>query len=129
MPDLDQSAGSDPASSWGGLSDQGQLKDLVPTPTACGNLPSALAQLIAASDRAAFAGQRGIEYADGRVRVTLMLNSASASLPPQYALDEQARFNNAVEVLAAVDDLCALALDPAIVSIQLPQRPAFNTFR
>jgi hypothetical protein len=129
MPNLDPPADTDPSSRGGGLSDQGQLKDLVPTTTACGNLPSDLAQLIASSNRAAFADEHGIEYADNWVRVTLMLNSASASLPSQYALVEQARFDNAVEVLAAVDDLCSLALDPAIASIELPQRPGFNTFR
>ena len=129
MPNLDQTTGTDSSSSGTGLSDQGQLKDVVPSTIACGNLPSDLMQLIVSSDRVAFADEHGIEYADGQVRVTLTLNSPSASLPSQYALVEQARFDNAVEVLASVDDLCALALDPAIVSVDLPQRPAFDTFR
>jgi hypothetical protein len=129
MPNLDQPAGSDPPSSEGELSDQGQLKDFVPTMTACGNLPSDLAQLIASPDRAAFAAEHGIEYTDNWVRVTLRLTSASAPLPSRYALVEQARFADAVEVLASVDDLCSLALDPAIASIELPQRLSFNSFR
>jgi len=92
----------------------------------CPGLDSRLAQLIEASDPAAFAASTGLIYGDeGRVAVIIELADPNARPDAdRYDLVVEASYANLVQAQAPLDGLCDLAADPAVTRVQ-PRLPVF----
>jgi hypothetical protein len=96
------------------------------TPSATAtNLSSTLVRLARADDPASFAAAHGIEYADGRALVVVELRGAS-SLPAGYDATVQQTVTvdgqTVVQALVPVDRLLALAEEPSVAYVRLPER-------
>lgn len=87
------------------------------------DLAPVLAQLVNASDRAAFAADHGLTYRNGTVRVVIELEP-DATPPPEYDVREETAYTDAgtryVQAFVAVDDLAPLAAEPTVKRVRPP---------
>lgn len=103
---------------------ESDLPEAVPTDEkatarGCPKLDSRLVQLIGAADPSAFAAGAGLVYRDGAVRVVVELQ-ASGEPSPGYGLIEEARYENLVQALAPVEQLCPLSDDTGVLFVRPP---------
>ena len=88
-------------------------------------LTSVLFQLTQANDPTQFAAQHPDElhYDQGRVQVTVQLQSGQTTLPNGYNFEITSQFQNRFDVLVPVSELLRLAQEPQIRSIRPPLKP------
>src|SRR5437667_12739448 len=104
-------------------SDPAPLRDRIPSAsTDCSKASSELRQLVAAPDKDTFGAQHGLAYAAGQVRVVVALIRVEEPVPQQYGLEIEARFDNFVQGMLAIDELCDLASDAAVQSVESPRQ-------
>ena len=92
------------------------------TATGCPLTDSALQQLVAAPDPAAFAATAGLKYEGGRVRVEIRTADGDDNLASKYDLRVSARYQSLLEATVPVSRLCALASDNAVLQISRVHR-------
>jgi hypothetical protein len=88
-------------------------------------LASVLFQLTQANDPEQFAAQHpdALQYEQGRVLVTVELQSGQTALPSGYNFEITSQFQNRFDVLVPVSELLRLAQEPQVRSIRLPLKP------
>ena len=89
----------------------------------CPRLESRLQQLHAAEDPAAFAAFTALMYGDYRVLAIVEL--VDQDLPPAvdaFGMEIEASYANVVQAWVPVDQLCALASDPAVAGVRPVER-------
>lgn len=86
-------------------------------------LASLLFQLTQADDPEQFATEHELRYAQGRVQVTVELQSGQTTLPSGYNFEITSQFQNKFDVLVAVSELLRLAQEPQIRAIRPPLKP------
>ena len=86
-------------------------------------LKGSLFQLTQAEDPAEFAAQHELSFAQGRVQVTVELQSGQTALPSGYNFEITSQFQNRFDVLVPVSELLRLAQEPQVRSIRPPLKP------
>ena len=94
----------------------------------CPRLDSRLFELTRSADPVAFAAAARLELDRSGVRVVIQL-AAGAELPPAHAVDAEARYADLVQAHVPPPELCALAADPAVISVAPPPRGVPETAR
>jgi hypothetical protein len=69
-----------------------------------------------------FASSAGLTYVDGAVRVVVELADTSQFSPDSYGLAVEAQYENLLQAMAPVDQLCPMAADPSVTFVRPPAR-------
>jgi hypothetical protein len=94
----------------------------------CPRLDSQLFQLSTSADPATFASGAGLELGPSGVRAVIELASGG-DFPSGYRVRVAARYANLVEGEVPISELCALAREPAVLSVARPARPVPGSAR
>lgn len=89
-------------------------------------LASILFQLTQADDPAKFATQHELRYTEGRVQVTIQLESGQTALPSGYSLEITSQYENLYDLMVPVSELLRLAQEPQVRSIRTPLKPQLH---
>ena len=92
----------------------------------CPQLGSQLAQLAAADDPQAFSAQTGLSYMPTQgARALIELRADESDLAAAYHLTVESRYAEWIQAWVPLDQLCPLANDPRVRSVDAPQAPTF----
>lgn len=94
----------------------------------CPRLDSQLFQLSRSVDPERFASGAGLDLNSSGALVVVEL-AAGAEVPRGHGLDVEARYANLVQARVPLSELCALAQEPAVVSVAPPARGVPETVR
>jgi hypothetical protein len=94
----------------------------------CPRLESQLYQLSRSTDHGRFALGAGLDLNTSGVRVVIELVTG-AHLPQKHGMRVESSYANSVQVRVPVSELCALARDPAVISVLVPNRGLPETGR
>jgi hypothetical protein len=98
------------------------------TAGSCARLDSQLYQLSQSTDPGRFASNAGLELNPSGARVVIKLLTG-AQLPRGHGVTVEANYANVIQARVPVSELCALARDPAVISVALPDRGLLETGR
>jgi hypothetical protein len=90
------------------------------SPCDCPRLSSQLAQLAAASDPAEFSALHALAYQDAGVLTLIELAADESDLVDAYGLTPQARYQQVLQAWVPVGQLCGLANDARVRSVDVP---------